>query len=290
MGFNRWTTEASSFSGTVVAGHSKVACRDMKHAWYPADPMRLLNHELELIEETQAGVNHIIKHGLPGPITCLPPSVLSDIIYRASCVRRTPLHKERAGQRRWRYAILNCPQLWTTIVIDPSWSSSSLVMAHVTRSGACLLDITITKWSSVNHAPQFRQLLGLLVTCGYRWLSLDISKEFVRAWVHAFQDFTNKFATVRRLRLLDTTDSPPLHLWQMWRMHRRSFFAKVDTPADHWKDLTELTIKGLMVRQIRQKDPEWSIKESRDGTMLHLYENGFVGFTWSGLRAKWAVP
>ncbi|KAI5992251.1 hypothetical protein EDD15DRAFT_2197258 [Pisolithus albus] len=191
--------------------------------------MRLLNHELELIEETQAGVNHIIKHGLPGPITCLPPSVLSDIVYRASCVRRTPLHKERAGQRRWRYAILNCPQLWTTIVIDPSWSSSSLVVAHVTRSGACLLDITITKWSSVNHAPQFRQLLGLLVTCGYRWLSLDISKEF------------------------------------MWRMRRRSFFAKVDTPADHWKDLTELTIKGLMVRQIRQKDPEWSIKESRDG-------------------------
>ncbi|KAI5984494.1 hypothetical protein EDD15DRAFT_2480355 [Pisolithus albus] len=179
--------------------------------------MWLLNHELELIVETQAGVNHIVKHGLPGPITCLPPSVLSDIIYRASCVRRTPLHKERAGQRRWRYAILNCPQLWTTIVIDPSWSSSSLVVAHVTRSGACLLDITITKWSSVNHAPQFRQFLGLLVTCGYRWLSLDILKEF------------------------------------MWQMRSSA------------GDLTELTIKGLMVRQIRQKDPEWSIKESRDG-------------------------
>ncbi|KAI6037375.1 hypothetical protein BKA83DRAFT_687788 [Pisolithus microcarpus] len=413
-----------------------------------AELTRLLNRELELIQETQAvrtaadaqidRVNQIVKRRLPGPITRLPPSVLSDIIYLTICNTQPASDAHRCTKkelasvsRRWRLAILNCPQLWTTIVIDPSWSSS-LVMAHVKRSGVCPLDITITKWSSANHAPQFRQLLGLLVTCGYRWRSLDIRKNsgrfatfiiesiqymmfpamkrveiwetqisgcplfltshyapvlecmvlsrgnsidqipniaglrslrvyladdmsgslllssllplqqlselvisgtgsewpeaesihlpaltsltlalsnprpalaaittpsliylgcsrgaldtrFVRArsayWAHVFRDFTNKFATVRRLRLFDTTNDssfipagdagdaqavcaacPGVRQAELPADVTSSFFAKDDTPADHWKDLTELIIKGLMVGQIPHSLARWLIK------------------------------
>ncbi|KAI6156338.1 hypothetical protein EDD17DRAFT_1626650 [Pisolithus thermaeus] len=412
-----------------------------------AELTRLQNRERELIEEIRSvrtaanaemdRINSLLKRRHPGPITRLPPSVLSDIIYRTICNTHpeSDAHRctkrELAGvSRRWRHAILNCPQLWTTIVIEPSWSSP-LVMAHVKRSGACPLDITITKWSSVNHTPQFQQLLGLLVTCGYRWRSLDIRKNsgpfatlilesiqymmfpamkrveisetqisdcplfltshyapaleymtlskgnsinqipnttglrslgvhladdmsgslllssllplhqlselvlsgtgtewpeadsihlpaltsltlilsnprpalaalttpslvylgcsrgvlntrFVRArsgyWAHIFQDFPNKFATVRRLRLFDTTSDssippadaadaqavctacPGVRQAELPADVISSLFAKDDTPADHWKDLKELTIKGLTVGKIPRILTRWLTK------------------------------
>ncbi|KAI6004623.1 hypothetical protein EDD15DRAFT_2526077, partial [Pisolithus albus] len=420
-----------------------------------AEVTRLLNRELELIKETQAvrtaadaqidKVNQIVKRRLPGPITRLPPSVLSDIIYLTICntqpasdAHRCTKRQLASVSRRWRLAILNCPQLWTTIVIDPSWSSS-LVMAHVKRSGACPLDITITKWSSVSHVPQFKQLLGLLVTCGYRWRSLDIRRNsgpfatliiesiqymmfpamkrveiwetqisgrplfltsqyapalesmvlsrgnsidqipniaglrslrvyltddmsgslllssllplqqlseliifgtgsewpeaesihlpaltsltlalfnprpalaaitvpsliylacsrgalntrVVRArsvyWANVFQGFTNKFATVRHLRLFDTTNDslvpvgdaadsqavcaacPGVRQAELPADVTSSFFAKDSTPADHWKDLTELTIKGLMVGHIPHSLVNWLIKRKSNRNSL----------------------
>ncbi|KAI6037799.1 hypothetical protein EDC04DRAFT_2089420 [Pisolithus marmoratus] len=154
-----------------------------------AELARLQNRERELVEELRSvrtaaqvqldRINVFIKRRLTAPITRLPLSVLSDIIYLTICntypesdAHRYTKRKLASVSRLWRDAILNFPKLWTTVVIDPSWSAP-LVMAHVKRSGECPLDITIAEWSS-NDRFQFQRLLGPAVTCGYRWRSLVI--------------------------------------------------------------------------------------------------------------------
>ncbi|KAI6140275.1 hypothetical protein BKA82DRAFT_4214489 [Pisolithus tinctorius] len=155
-----------------------------------AELTRLQNRERELLEELRSvrtaaqaqmdRINGFVKRRLPAPITRLPLSVLSDIIHRTICNTHPVSDAHRCTKRElasvsrcWRDAILNCPKLWTTIVIGPSWSAP-LVIAHVKRSGECPLDIIITKWNSMNQSSRLKQLLGATVTCGYRWRSLVI--------------------------------------------------------------------------------------------------------------------
>ncbi|KAI6037800.1 hypothetical protein EDC04DRAFT_2089410 [Pisolithus marmoratus] len=177
-----FSSTSSSFDASAVATSDLDAAR--------AELTRLQEREWELIEELRSvrtaaqeqmdRINRFIKRRLTAPINRLPLSVLSDIIYLTICndrpesdAHRCTKRKLASVSRRWRDAILNYPQLWTTIVIDPSWSAP-LVMAHVKRSGECPLDIVITKWSSADQSPRFKQLLGLTVTCGHRWRSLVI--------------------------------------------------------------------------------------------------------------------
>lgn len=156
-----------------------------------AELTRLRNRERELVEELRSvrlasraqidTINDFFKqHKLPPPITRLPLSVLSDIIHRAICdtLPESDAHYRTKRQlasvsRRWRDAILHSPNFWTTIAIHPSWSTS-LVKTHVKRSRECPLDIRISNWTSEHAFSTFSNLLGVVVTCGYRWRNLVI--------------------------------------------------------------------------------------------------------------------
>ncbi|KAI6037378.1 hypothetical protein BKA83DRAFT_4175802 [Pisolithus microcarpus] len=208
------------FSDVAIATDELAAAR--------AELARLQDCERELLEElgrvraavrVQKGkIDDLFKQQrLPAPITRLPLTVLSDIIHRVILDTRPESDAHRCTKRQlasvsrhWRDAILGFPGLWTTIAIDPSWSIS-LVMAHVERSGGCPLDIIISNWSS--HSDSFNDLIGVAVTCGYRWRSLVIQqiggKPGVQQLVKSI--WKMRFPSLERVEIfgVQTSDNPP---------------------------------------------------------------------------------
>lgn len=152
---------------------------------------RLHDRERELLVELrsvrsaarvqQDKINDLFKQQrLPAPITRLPLTVLSDIIHRVILdthpepdAHRCTKRELASVSRLWRDAIFTFPNLWTTVAIDPLWSIS-LVMSHVERSGECPLDIIIRNWTDYSSSSLLKDVLGVVVTCGYRWRSLVI--------------------------------------------------------------------------------------------------------------------
>lgn len=152
---------------------------------------RLNKREQKLLEELgkvrvaaqvqRSRIDDLFKQQkLPAPIDRLPSTALCDILYRVVCnihpeadAHRCTKRQLASVSRRWRDTILNFPNLWTTIVLNPSWSAS-LVMAHVDRSREYPLDIIISDWLSINQLQSLQDLLGLVVTCGYRWRNFII--------------------------------------------------------------------------------------------------------------------
>lgn len=154
---------------------------------------RLQNRERELLEELcsvraatrlqKDKIDNLFKHHrLPAPITRLPLTVLSDIIYHVifnirpeSDAHRCTKRQLASVSRLWRDAIFSFPNLWTTIVIDPWWSTS-LLWAHIERSEERPLEIIISNGPSLYgmNDSSFNELLCIAVTCGYRWRSLVI--------------------------------------------------------------------------------------------------------------------
>ncbi|KAI6110317.1 hypothetical protein EDD16DRAFT_1612377 [Pisolithus croceorrhizus] len=193
-----------------------------------AELARLQDCERELLEElgsvraavrVQRGkIDDLFKQRrLPAPITRLPPTVLSDIIYRVildthpeSDAHRCTKRQLASVSRLWRDAILGFPDLWTTIAIDPSWSIS-LVMAHVDRSGECPLDIIISNWSS--YSDSFNDLIGVAVTCGYRWRTLVIQQIGGKAAVQQLVKsiWKMRFPSLECVKIfgVQTSDNPP---------------------------------------------------------------------------------
>lgn len=120
-----------------------------------AELARLKEREQVLLEElckvrvaAQAQKNRIDdlfkQQMLPAPIIRLPPTALSDILYRVICdthpepdAHRLTKRQLARVSRRWRDTILNSANFWTTIALNRSWSPS-LVMAHVDRSRGLL--------------------------------------------------------------------------------------------------------------------------------------------------------
>ncbi|KAI6037794.1 hypothetical protein EDC04DRAFT_2897116 [Pisolithus marmoratus] len=193
-----------------------------------AELARLQNRERELIDELRSvraaaevqmdRINVFIKRRSPAPISRLPLSVLSDIIYLTICnthpesdAHRCTKRELASVSRAWRDAILSCPQLWSNIVVDPAWSVP-LVMAHVKRSGACPLDIIITKWTSSVDTSRFQTLLGPTVTCGYRWRSLVIRENHGGSATRILESIQHMmFPAMKRVEISDTSMSnyPP---------------------------------------------------------------------------------
>ncbi|KAI6155683.1 hypothetical protein BKA82DRAFT_991318 [Pisolithus tinctorius] len=125
-------------------------------------------------------IDELVKRLIPPPISRLPITVLDQIFHLAVndgdwSVFANLYTKEKLARvsRRWRNVILTTPGLWTNIAINPRWSAS-LVSAHVTRSRECPLDIEICFWDFNDEFPRFCELLGLVISCGYRWRSLVI--------------------------------------------------------------------------------------------------------------------
>ncbi|KAI6154010.1 hypothetical protein BKA82DRAFT_4096454 [Pisolithus tinctorius] len=171
---------------------SDVAIAKNELAAARAELARLQNRERELLEELcsvraatrlqKDKIDNLFKHHrLPAPITRLPLTVLSDIIHHVifnvrpeSDAHRCTKRQLASVSRLWRDAIFSFPNLWTTIVIEPSWSTS-LLWAHIERSEERPLDIIISNGSHYGmNDSSFNELLCIAVTCGYRWRSLVI--------------------------------------------------------------------------------------------------------------------
>ncbi|KAI6155722.1 hypothetical protein BKA82DRAFT_991253 [Pisolithus tinctorius] len=125
-------------------------------------------------------IDQLLKHVTKPSINRLPITVLYQIIHLADdeygLLDGAPLRAKRrlaSVSRRWRDVILTSPGFWTTIAICPSWSPS-LMRVYVKRSRECPLNIQIRWWLSRDQLPKFFELLGLVISCGYRWRSLII--------------------------------------------------------------------------------------------------------------------
>ncbi|KAI6110309.1 hypothetical protein EDD16DRAFT_1711023 [Pisolithus croceorrhizus] len=195
-----------------------------------AERARLNEREQKLLEELgkvrvalQVQRNRIDdlfkQQKFPPPINRLPSTALCDIIYRVICdappeadSHRRTKRQLASVSRRWRYTILNFANLWTTIVLSPSWPAS-LVMAHVDRSGECPLDIIISNWSSISHLPSLRDHFGLVLTCGYRWRSLVIRENDDEFATHIVKSFiwNMRFPALKRAEISGAviSDFPP---------------------------------------------------------------------------------
>ncbi|KAI6110850.1 hypothetical protein EDD16DRAFT_1222844 [Pisolithus croceorrhizus] len=195
-----------------------------------AELARLNEREKKLLEElgkvrvaAQVQRNRIDglfkKQKFPAPINRLPSTALCDIIYRVICDTRPEADAHRRTKRqlasvsrRWRDTILNFTNIWTTIVLNPSWSAA-LVMAHVDRSRECLLDIIITSWSSLGQLLSLQDQLGLVLTCGYRWRSLIIRGNAFEVSTHIVKSliWNMRFPTLKRAEISGAaiSDFPP---------------------------------------------------------------------------------
>ncbi|KAI6037790.1 hypothetical protein EDC04DRAFT_2897113 [Pisolithus marmoratus] len=237
-----------------------------EHATARAELVRLQDRERDLLEElrsvrTAARVQRdkidvlFKQQRLPAPITRLPLTVLSDIIHCVvfdthpeSDAHRYTKRQLASVSRHWRAAILSFPNLWTTITIDPSWSVY-LVAAHVARSGECPLDIIISNWSSYSNLSLFNDLLGVVVTCGYRWRSLVIRQISGNSAMQVVKSIWGmSFPSLECVQIfgVQIPDNPPflmsrytptlkhLTLWDQDKIDQLQIASNLETGRFHW--------------------------------------------------------
>ena len=110
---------------------------------------------------------------IPPPINRLPNEILL-LIFKLS--GHSSVLGLTAVSRCWRNKMLQCPTLWTTIKVTPSWGKH-LVKAHVTRSSECPLEIEIHGWEDGKSHEGLLAMLDVLISCSQRWHSLVIQAD-----------------------------------------------------------------------------------------------------------------
>lgn len=124
------------------------------------------------VRAQRSKLEQLVKR-IPPPINRLPNETLL-LIFKLS--GHSSVLGLTAVSRCWRNAMLQCPTLWKTIKVTPSWSKH-LVETHVTRSSQCPLDIEIHGWEDGESHEGLLAMLGVLVSCSHRWYSLVIQAD-----------------------------------------------------------------------------------------------------------------
>ncbi|KAI5995751.1 hypothetical protein F5J12DRAFT_915049 [Pisolithus orientalis] len=121
-------------------------------------------------------IDELLKHTINPPISRLPNTALYQLI-SLTVIGCGPFAKRKLASvsGRWRDVVLASPGLWTTIGIRPGWPAF-LVITHLKRSRECPLDIQIYGWCSKDEVPKVSELLGLVISYGYRWRSLIVRR------------------------------------------------------------------------------------------------------------------
>ena len=89
--------------------------------------------------------------------------------------------------RHWRNIILHCPNLWNTIIIEPSWNKSQL-KAYMERSSPSPVDIEIYGWESWTNESNLNEMFDVAALCADRWRSVKIFKaDHIRFILHKFR-------------------------------------------------------------------------------------------------------
>ncbi|KAI5989653.1 hypothetical protein F5J12DRAFT_864190 [Pisolithus orientalis] len=172
------------------------------------------------IQVQKKRIGELIKHAKNHPISRLPVTTLYQIISLVvnGCTGSPAFAHRRTKRllasvsRRWRNVILTSPDLWTNIAISPGWSAS-LVRTHVKRSRECSLDIELSYWyHEEEFSLRFFQLLGLVISCGYRWRSLMIQHNNEKLEERIIGSIWNvMFSSLKRvtIHITQQSDYPP---------------------------------------------------------------------------------
>jgi len=110
----------------------------------------------------------------PPPIHRLPTELLLPILSTEIHRYCGPLRKQELASVscRWRDIILHSPSLWSTINV--TWLNRSSIKTHLKRSREAPLNIVIDggspRWMP---APKLIALLDIVMSCAYRWHTLE---------------------------------------------------------------------------------------------------------------------